>query len=122
MGTQDEREVRPSRALWGISFPLISDHGEPLWILEQRKTVFNEDNSSSCVEDGGKEGRQDTSQTLPYAVAMEMEMRMEGNNAEEELAATGVDWRGGAGFWSHGQREPAPGQCAISNNEHGGKG
>lgn len=37
---------------------LISGNGEPLWILEQRKTVFNEDNSSSCVEDGSKEGRQ----------------------------------------------------------------
>lgn len=72
---------------------LISDHGEPLWILEQRKTVFNEDNSSSCVEDGGEEGRQDTSQTLHYAVAMEMEMSMKENNAEEKLAATGVDWR-----------------------------
>ena len=37
---------------------LISVDGEPLWILEQRKTVFNEDNSSSCVEEGGEEGRQ----------------------------------------------------------------
>lgn len=79
----------------GNFLPLISDHGEPPWILEQRKTVFNEDNSSSCVEDGGKEGRQDTSQTLRYAVAMEMEMRMKGNNSEEELAATGADWRCG---------------------------
>lgn len=37
---------------------LISGNGEPLWILEQRKTVFSEDNSSSCVEDGREEGRQ----------------------------------------------------------------
>lgn len=35
---------------------LISANGEPLWVLKQRKTVFNEDNSSSCVEDRGKEG------------------------------------------------------------------
>ena len=37
---------------------LISGIGEPLWTLEQRKTVFNGDNSSSRVKDGGKEGRQ----------------------------------------------------------------
>lgn len=42
---------------------LVSGHGEPLWTLEQRKTVFNEDNSSSCVEDGGKEGGGEASQS-----------------------------------------------------------
>lgn len=35
------------------NFPfLIISNGESLWILEQRKTVFKGDNSSSCVEDG----------------------------------------------------------------------
>lgn len=41
----------------GDFLALISGNGEPLRILEQRKTVFNEDNSSSCVEDRGEEGR-----------------------------------------------------------------
>lgn len=40
----------------GNFLALISGNGEPLWILEQRKTVFNEDNSSSCVEDSGEGG------------------------------------------------------------------
>lgn len=42
---------------------LVSGNGDPLWTPEQRKTVFNEDNSSSCVEDGGKEGGGEASQS-----------------------------------------------------------
>lgn len=48
---------RAIKGFEGNFLALISGNGEPLWILEQRKTVFNEDNSSSCVEDSGEEGR-----------------------------------------------------------------
>lgn len=51
---------------------------------------------------------------------MEMEMRMEGNNAEQGLAATGVEWR--CGLCRQRQRELALGQCAISNNGNVGTG
>lgn len=50
--------VQALQGFMGNFLSLISVNGEPLWILEQRKTVFNEDNSSSCVEEGGEKGRQ----------------------------------------------------------------
>lgn len=66
---------------------LISGNGEPLWILEQRKTVFSGDSSSSCVEDGGRQGSQQEPCTKQRTI--EMEMRYRGGHSETELAETG---------------------------------
>lgn len=75
----------------GNFLSLISGHGEPLWIPEQRKTVFNEDNSSSCVEDGGEEGRREASESPALGSS-------HGNGNEDQRKQcrrrTGRRWRG----------------------------
>ena len=88
---------------------LISGNGEPLWTLEQRKTVFNEDNSSSCVKDGGEEGRQ---ARQPESCTSSSH----GNgNKDPRKHWPKVAWAGGRGSWGDSQQEPGPAQCATGN-------
>lgn len=73
------------------------------------------DNSSSCMEDRGRQGSQQGLCTRQGTI--EMEMRIRGAHFEEELAKTG--WIGSRGFWRASQWEWVPGQCAFENRTAG---
>lgn len=88
---------------------LISGNAEPLWTLEQRKTVFNEDNSSSRVKDWGEEGRK---ARQPESCTSSSH----GNgNKDQRKHWPKVAWAGGRSSRGDSQWEPGPGQCATGN-------
>lgn len=74
----------------GNFLSLINGHGEPLWIPEHREAVFNEDNSSSRVEDRGEEGKQAGEASQSPALSSSR-----GNGDEDERKQR----RGRAGSW-----------------------
>ena len=71
--------------------------------------MFNEDNSSSCVKDGGEEGRQ---ARQPESCTSSSH----GNgNKDPRKHWPKVAWAGGRGSRGDSQREPGPAQCATGN-------
>ena len=94
---------------------LIGGNGEPLWTLEQRKTVFNGDNSSSRVKDGGEEGRQ---ARQPESALSSSRGNRNKDQRKQYGGRTSRKWRGlRQGLQGRQPGGPGLGQWAVGNGE-----